>query len=57
MNADKLDLVSKALQKAYQLGQTYWQQADSDYISQHIKSDETFAKFQQLVLDTRDALE
>ncbi len=50
------DIASIALRKAWQLGQTYWQQADSEYISQNKKSDETYAKFQQLSEDTRNAI-
>ena len=42
---DVIDAVTIALRKAFQLGQTYWQQADSDYISQNKKSDDTYAKF------------
>lgn len=53
---DVQDLVIKALRKAWQLGQTYWQQADSEYISQQSKSDVTQAKFQDLVDETRAAL-
>lgn len=50
---DTADLVSKALRKAWQLGQTYWQQADSEYPSQWKKADATQATFDQLVEDTR----
>lgn len=50
------ELVERALRRAYSLGQTYWQQADSEYASQQRKSDETAAKFQQLVADTLAAL-
>lgn len=39
----------KALQRAFHLGQTYWQQADSESTSQHRKADETRAKFDALV--------
>ena len=53
---DKADAVSKALCRAWQLGQTYWQQADSEYTSQHRKADETQAKFQMLVDETRAAV-
>lgn len=53
---DKADVASKALRKAWQLGQTYWQQADSEYTSQHRKADETQAKFQALVDETRTAI-
>lgn len=50
---DKADVASKALHRAWQLGQTYWQQADSEYRNQHRKADETQAKFQTLVDETR----
>ena len=50
------ELLQQALKRAYQLGQTYWQQADSDSYSQHRKSDETHAIFRLLVSDTLDAL-
>ena len=54
--ADLLAMVSKALREAYNLGMMYWQQADSDYISQHKKSDDTRAKFLALVEETCAAL-
>ncbi|MBT2299207.1 hypothetical protein J7E70_01895 [Variovorax paradoxus] len=44
--------VEKALRRAYSLGQTYWQQADSESYSQNKKSDETAAKFEALVSET-----
>ncbi len=53
---DLQDTVSKALRRAWQLGQTYWQQADSEYTSQHRKADETRGKFDALVEETRAAL-
>ena len=53
---DLQDMVSKALRRAWQLGQTYWQQADSEYTSQHRKADETQGKFDALVEETRAAL-
>ncbi|MFG5777993.1 hypothetical protein ACFIQF_13040 [Comamonas sp. J-3] len=56
INDDVLNLVSLALRKAWQLGQTYWQQADSEFISQQNKSDATRAKFQALIDETRAAL-
>ena len=37
MNEDLQDYVSKAMRKAFQLGQTYWAQADSEYFSQNKK--------------------
>ena len=45
-----------AVRKAFSLGQTYWQQADSEYSSQHRKAEDTWAKFKALVEDTRAAL-
>ena len=54
--ADLLAMVSKALREAYYLGQRYWQQADSEYISQHKKADDTRAKFLALVEETCAAL-
>ena len=54
--ADLLAMVSKALREAYNLGQRYWQQADSEYISQHKKAGDTRAKFLALVEETCAAL-
>ena len=53
---DKAEIARKAMRKAFILGQTYWQQADSEYTSQHKKADETMAKFQLLVEETLDAI-
>ena len=47
------DVASKALRKAWQLGQTYWQQADSEHTSQWRKAGETQVKFAELVDQTR----
>jgi hypothetical protein len=44
--------IRTALRRAYNLGQTYWQQADSDYQSQWKKADATAAKFRDLVEET-----
>lgn len=41
-----------ALKRAFNLGQTYWQQAESEYTSQWKKADVTLASFNQLVEDT-----
>ena len=46
-----------ALKRAYNLGQTYWQQADSEYSSQWKKADATQATFRQLVEDTLTTFE
>lgn len=53
---DVIDAVSKALRRAWQLGQTYWQQADSDSYKQQDKSDETQKKFEKLLDETRSML-
>jgi hypothetical protein len=47
--------LEQALRKAYQLGQIYWQQADSESYSDNKKSFETSAKFDALLQDTIDA--
>lgn len=49
--------VEAALRRAFSLGQTYWQQADSVSYSQQLKSDATRAKFNALVAETLAALE
>lgn len=49
------EVVEKALRRAYALGQTYWQQADSDSFSEQRRSNETAVKFSQLVADTCSA--
>lgn len=41
--------VRASLRRAYNLGQTYWQQADSEYISQHRKADVTAGCFVELI--------
>ena len=56
MNEDLQDTVSKAMQKAYQLGQKYWQQADSESYVQNRKSVETNAKFYALIDEVRVAI-
>jgi hypothetical protein len=50
------EVVQQALTKAYRLGQVYWQQADSEYSSQHRKSTETAEKFKLLCRETDEAL-
>ena len=50
--ADSADTAAIALRKAWQLGQTYWQQADSESYSQQDKSPATQERFSKLVSDT-----
>ncbi len=56
MTNEQLDVVTKALRRAWSLGQTYWSQADSESYSQNRRADETQLAFQRLVEDTRAAL-
>jgi 2-methylcitrate dehydratase PrpD len=51
------ETVRQALKKAFYLGQTYWQQADSEFSSHWKKADATRATFEQLVEDTCNSLE
>ena len=44
--------VEQALRQAFQLGQTYCEQADSDSYKQNKKSDDTLKKFQALLAET-----
>lgn len=50
------DMVIKALRRARQLGQDYWQYSDSEYRSDWKKADATLDAFDQLVADTKAAL-
>jgi hypothetical protein len=54
--ADIIDGVTKALRRAYQLGQKYWQQADSESWIEQDRSDETYKKFVALCDETRKLL-
>jgi hypothetical protein len=49
---DDRKLLEQALRRAFDLGQTYWRQADSDSYKQNALSDETRAKFDTLVSET-----
>lgn len=49
--------VETALKRAYQLGQIYWQQADSEYASQNKKADVTEQNFRSLVIETLASIE
>jgi hypothetical protein len=46
----------RALLRAWNLGQTYWSQADSESYSQNRRSEETHTKFVALVDETRAAI-
>lgn len=49
---DVVEIMSQALRRSYLLGQTYWQQADSEFTSQHRKADVTQASFDDLCAKT-----
>jgi hypothetical protein len=55
-NNELIDTIFKAMRTAWQLGQTYWRQADSDFTSDHRRSDETQRKYDALVQETIAAL-
>ena len=48
VRAHDRDGVVADLKRAFSLGQTYWQQADSEYTSHHRKADVTRQKFDEL---------
>jgi hypothetical protein len=52
LSDDTIDAVSKALRRAWQLGQTYWQQADSDFDDGGARSGVTQKKFETLLDET-----
>ncbi len=48
--------IRQALRRAFNYGQTYWQQADSEYISDQRRSDMTHDKFTAFMEETVTAL-
>lgn len=50
------ELVGKALNRAWNLGQTYWQQADSDSYKQNKRADATKGMYEELRTETLAAL-
>ena len=54
---NNIETMKMALKRAFNLGQTYWQQADSEYTSHWKKADITKASFEQLVEDTCQVIE
>ena len=48
--------ITKALRRAFSLGQTYRQQANSDSYTQNAKSDETRQKFETLIVETLNGI-
>lgn len=49
VSGDVEDIVTKAMYKAFQLGQDYWEQANSSYIEEYNKAPATNAKMIDLV--------
>jgi hypothetical protein len=57
MTPEEIDTyVRVAMRKAFTLGQTYCQQADSDYPSQHRKSDNTYKHYQDYTTEVSSVL-
>lgn len=52
MSVDIETIVRSAMRRAYNYGQTYWQQADSESFSQQKKSDITAESFQLFIEET-----
>lgn len=50
------ETLEKALRRAYNLGQIYWQQADSESYAQNRRAAETQSKFEALASETMEAL-
>jgi hypothetical protein len=48
---DIAEMIELSLHRAWNLGQTYWRQADSDYISNHKRAEVTQKAFNQLRLE------
>jgi hypothetical protein len=57
MTEEQIEAVLKALRRAWNLGQIYWRQADSEFWKQQDKSDETWKEFEALVDETRALLD
>jgi hypothetical protein len=53
---DTADMVGKSLRRAWQLGQKYWQQADSESYADNKRANETAVMFAELVNNTIAAL-
>lgn len=53
VSGDIEDIVTKAMYKAFQLGQDYWEQANSSYIDEYNKASITKAKMLSLIDATR----
>lgn len=50
------EALKRALQRAFQFGQTYWMQADSESYSENRKAATTHAKYNEFVEQTLEAL-
>ncbi len=53
-DTDLADDVTKAMRRAWFLGQEYWRLDDSESRSDHRKADETEKEFEELMKETRD---
>lgn len=56
LSEEQIEIACDSVSKAFQLGQTYWQQADGESYKQNKKSYETLERYHALVDDTRAVL-
>jgi hypothetical protein len=56
LSDEQIEIACGAIRKAFQLGQTYWQQADSESYKQNAKADATRDRYLTLLDDTRAVL-
>lgn len=57
MNKEQIEVeIQNALRAAYRTGQVYWQQADSEYVSQNKKSEKTAENFADFVTEKSAAI-
>lgn len=56
MSNEHVEVLRDALRKAFRYGETHWQQADSEYASDHRKAGETMDKFRAWADETAAAI-
>lgn len=55
-NVELAGRVDTAMRRAFNLGQTYWQQADSQSYAENRRSDATRQKFEEVLAEIRTAV-
>lgn len=53
----KKHMIAKSMRQAFQLGQTYWQQVDSEFVSHWKRGEFTLEVFNRLIEETVNALD